>query len=173
MTATLLRYATRSLNLAAHSLALLLIISVAPACGAQQHVPRDSRPSARGDAVKPVVHPPKPRTDTVVALTDFLVDDGRPVSNFEAFRRAIEACRRMRAARLVIPPGRYVFDDERILEAQGVSRSKGTAPSSCSTLRGQGLRSQIASGSPSSISRSTTISRSPPRASQCAKAGPH
>lgn len=62
--------------------------------------------------VMPIVNPPNPQTNIVISLADFLTPG---VSTYEAFNRAIDACRQQKAAKLVIPTGKYLFDDVRIL----------------------------------------------------------
>ena len=58
---------------------------------------------------QPVVNPPTPQTSVVVSLAEFLTP-GRSAT--AALRAALDACRQRRAARLTIPPGRYVFDED-------------------------------------------------------------
>jgi hypothetical protein len=63
-----------------------------------------------GYAQNPVVNPPNPQSDVVVSLSEFLPGN----TPFSAFAKAFNACRERHAAKLVIPPGRYVFDDPAI-----------------------------------------------------------
>ena len=70
--------------------------------------------------VDPVVRGPEPRSSITVSVGDFLHDaSGAAVSPFRAFEAAIAKARDVKAARLVIPPGRYVFDDPAIRSAHG------------------------------------------------------
>ena len=58
----------------------------------------------------PVINPPNPQTNIVISLGDYLT--GHTV--FEAMQLALTACQSQHAARLVIPLGKYVFDDPKI-----------------------------------------------------------
>jgi uncharacterized repeat protein (TIGR01451 family) len=59
--------------------------------------------------LEPLVNPPVPQTNVVVSVGDFLVPG---VSVYTAFSQAIWACKMQGCATLVIPPGRYLFDDQ-------------------------------------------------------------
>jgi hypothetical protein len=72
---------------------------------------------AASGQVTPMVRAPQPRTNVVVSVGDFLVDAaGVPVTPYKAFAAAVDSARAQQAARLVIPPGRYVFSDPEILK---------------------------------------------------------
>ncbi|GEM_PF-6712474 len=63
-----------------------------------------------GRAQNPVVNPPNPQSNVVVDLSEFLPGN----TPYRAFANAFAACRQRHAAKLVIPPGQYVFDDPAI-----------------------------------------------------------
>ncbi len=68
-------------------------------------------------SIAPVINPPKPKTNIVLSLADFTTDEnGHPLSTYQRFKRALDACRQQNAAKLVIPTGTYVFDDPQILQ---------------------------------------------------------
>lgn len=68
--------------------------------------------ASAAEVVAPTIAAPVPRTNAVVSVGDFFVDEnGAPVTPFRAFQRAVDAAREREAATLLIPPGRYVFDD--------------------------------------------------------------
>jgi hypothetical protein len=76
--------------------------------------------AAGGAEVVPVVHAPQPQSAMVVSVGDFLTDgSGNAVPAYRAFQAAIESAREKKAARLVIPPGRYVFSDPEIATSYG------------------------------------------------------
>ncbi len=61
-------------------------------------------------SIAPVINPPKPKTNIVLSLADFTTDEnGHPLSTYQRFKRALDACRQQNAAKLVIPTGTYVF----------------------------------------------------------------
>ncbi len=63
----------------------------------------------------PVIEPPRNPGNVTVSVGDFLADaNGAPVSPYRAFKAAIESARTQNAARLIVPPGRYVFNDPEI-----------------------------------------------------------
>src|SRR6266478_388493 len=71
-------------------------------------------------SIAPVINPPNPQTNIVLSLADFMTDqNGQPVSTYQAFKRALDACRQQKAAKLIIPTGTYVFDDPQILQDGG------------------------------------------------------
>jgi uncharacterized protein (TIGR03437 family) len=81
-----------------------------------------------------VVNLPNPQTNIVVSLADFVANG---VSTYEAFKRALDSCRQRRAAKLIIPTGRYVFDDPKILQPD-VNVHIGLYSLSDLTIDGQG-----------------------------------
>jgi hypothetical protein len=64
--------------------------------------------------IAPVINPPNPQTNIVLSLADFM---GGGVTTYQAFKNALTACRQQHAAKLIIPNGRYVFDDPQIPQA--------------------------------------------------------
>ncbi len=89
---------------------------------------------AAQNPVSPVVNLPNPQTNIVISLADFMTNG---VSTYEAFKRALDACRQRRAAKLIIPTGRYVFDDPKILQPD-VNVHIGLFQLSDLTIDGQG-----------------------------------
>ncbi len=67
-------------------------------------------------SIAPVVNPPNPQTNIVVSLTDYLTGN---VTVYDAMKQALLACQQQHAAKLVIPTGRYVFDDPKVLQGFG------------------------------------------------------
>ncbi len=68
--------------------------------------------------IAPVINPPNPQTNIVLSLADFTTDEnGQPLSTYQRFKRALDACRQQNAEKLVIPTGTYIFDDPQILQA--------------------------------------------------------
>lgn len=67
----------------------------------------------------PRIDPPVPKSEKVLSVADFgaLPDDGG--SDWKAFSAALAACRKQGAAKLLIPKGRYVFTDPKILAQPG------------------------------------------------------
>src|SRR5688572_15025866 len=64
-----------------------------------------------------VVNPPRPRTNVTINVGDYLVTPGgTPQNAFRAFRAALDAAHKTNAARVVVPPGRYVFDDPGVVK---------------------------------------------------------
>jgi len=61
----------------------------------------------------PVVNPPNPSTNIIISLADYLTPG---VSTYQAMKRALDACKQQKAAKLIISPGRYVFDDPNVLQ---------------------------------------------------------
>src|SRR5262245_8993297 len=90
--------------------------------------------AAAQNPVSPVVNLPNPQTNIVISLADFMASG---ISTYEAFKRALDACRQRRAAKLIIPTGRYVFDDPKILQPD-VNMHIGLYSQSDLTIDGQG-----------------------------------
>src|SRR5262245_53437928 len=84
--------------------------------------------------VSPMVNLPNPQTNIVISLADFMTSG---VSTYKAFKRALDACRQRRAAKLIIPTGRYAFDDPKILQPD-VNAHIGLFQLSDLTIDGQG-----------------------------------
>jgi hypothetical protein len=89
---------------------LVLCLIVFSAKGFAQAVVPD--PSS----IAPVINPPNPQTNVVISLANYLTSN---VTVYDAMRQALDTCRQQRAARLVIPPGRYVFDDPKVMQGFG------------------------------------------------------
>src|SRR5262245_7644844 len=66
--------------------------------------------------VSPLVYLPSPQTNIALPLAAFMSAGGQPLPTYAAMKRGLEACRQQKAAKLVIPPGRYVFDDPQIVQ---------------------------------------------------------
>jgi hypothetical protein len=62
-----------------------------------------------------VVKTPQPRTSITIDVGDYLrLPDGSPQTPYLAFRAALDAAREQKAARVVVPPGRYVFSNPQV-----------------------------------------------------------
>ena len=82
--------------------------------------------------ISPVINPPNPQTNIVISVADFMVGGA---ASYQAFKNALAASQWRHAAKLLIPPGRYVFDDPEIVQT-GVH--VGLAGQSDLTIDGQG-----------------------------------
>ena len=68
------------------------------------------------NTIAPVINAPHPQTNIVISLANYLVENGHPVPPHLALTHALDACRAQHAARLIVPTGRYVFNDPQIAQ---------------------------------------------------------
>lgn len=95
-----------------------------------ERVTVDGKPSSKSDSAllhgkagdklpRPRIDPPKPKSKIVLSVADFGAKPDDDGSDGQAFAAALDACKRRGAAALVLPKGRYRFQDLAMLGREG------------------------------------------------------